>query len=76
MPASEKVLAIELPVPSPMAQYTTGDARKLFEDITKLTPRDNVAERAFLASKMHIARTHPTLSLAARREIADGFAAG
>ncbi len=65
----------EFPVPSPAPKAAamalpgenTGDVRVLFADITKMTPRDEKAEQAFLASKMHIARTHPTLDLTARK---------
>jgi len=46
----------EMLLPSPTAVYTTADVRMLFADISKRTPRNVDAERAFLAGKMHIAR--------------------
>lgn len=66
--------SIELPVPAPAARVSpavlpsenSGDARALFADITKKTPRDVEAERAFLASKLHIAQTHPTMDFTGR----------
>jgi hypothetical protein len=52
----------------------TGDARALFQEMTKLSPRDAAAEQAFLASKAHMALTHPALGLQARREAASAMA--
>lgn len=39
------------------------DARRAFAKITSDTPRDEEAERAFLAAKIHMVRTHPRLDL-------------
>ena len=61
----------DLPSPAPNAGSPaaggnqTTDARKLFADITKKTPRDEASEKAFLASKARIARTKPTLAIPA-----------
>ena len=74
---STKSAPVDLPVPSPInsvgpAALAVGfgdDVRTLFGDISKKTPRDDVAERAFIASKLHIARTQPTLDLG-EREVA------
>src|SRR5262245_11119129 len=76
---------LALPVPSPSGKVAaavavpgdnTGDVRALFADVTKLTPRDEQAEKAFLASKLHVARTHPTLDLMARKAVTAQLAAG
>jgi hypothetical protein len=66
----------EMLLPSPIAVYTTADVRMLFADISKRTPRSVDAERAFLAGKMHIARTHPTLAPLADTTIAEAFVSG
>src|SRR6185436_8256613 len=80
-------MSLEFPLPSPTAkapaavlpEENAADMRELFAEITKATPRDERAEEAFLASKLHTARTHPTLDLMARgaaaAEIAGGFKA-
>lgn len=73
---------LELPVPFTTTKAAaalvpgdqTADARVLFADITKMTPRDEATERAFLASKMHIIRTHPALDLTARAAAAADLA--
>jgi hypothetical protein len=46
--------------------------RALFADITKVTPRDEAAEKAFLAGTMHTVRTHPTLDHPARQAAESG----
>jgi len=75
---------VELPVPSPTSKAaaaavsaTNGaDVQALFADITKMTPWDEEAKKAFLASKMHMVATHPTLDLAARKAGAAELASG
>jgi hypothetical protein len=65
---------VELPVPSPTSKAVAAavsvnngaDVQALFADVTKMTPWDEEAKKAFLASKMHMVRTHPTLDLTAR----------
>lgn len=42
------------------------DARERLAKITKETPRDRKGEEAFLATKVHLARTHPQLDRAER----------
>ena len=59
---------LEVPVPSAAGKFTTEDMQSLFADITKMTPRDEPAEKAFLASKLQMVRTHPTLDLATCRD--------
>ena len=66
--------ALELLVPSPIANYSVADARAEFAKATKQTARDPLAEQAFLASKVHIIRTHPTLQPAAREAAVAGLA--
>jgi hypothetical protein len=51
-----------VPAPSPMPGATTGDARSDFASITKKTPRDKALEEAFVANKMLVLQTQPTLS--------------
>ncbi|MFK4223832.1 hypothetical protein [Streptomyces sp. NPDC019890] len=57
---------LELPVPTPtigreiLAEYA--DERETFENAS-IQYRDERAELAFQASKVHVARTHPTLNL-------------
>jgi hypothetical protein len=75
---------VELPVPSPTSKAaaaavpvgSSADVQALFADITKMTPWDEEATKAFLASKMHVVQTHQTLDLAARRAGAADLAAG
>src|SRR5438067_1841391 len=67
---------LELPVPSAAANYTTADVRTLFADVTKRTPRDEESEHAFLTSKWHLIRTHPTFDPATRKVIADDYTRG
>jgi hypothetical protein len=52
------------PVPVPVAHPgmpKSHDARRMFAKITSGTERDEQAERAFLAMKAHVIRTHPRL---------------
>lgn len=63
-------IALELPVPSPTAGFGVGDVRAEFVRLTKRTPRSPEAEQAFLASRLHMIRTHPTLHLADREAAA------
>ena len=61
LPTAQGVSAAAAPVSGQV-----GDMRQEFEAITHSTPRNHAAEQAFLASKAHIIRTHPTLAPAAR----------
>jgi hypothetical protein len=61
--------ALEFPVPAATTGYTTADVQVLFADITSRTPRDEESEQAFLAGKLHVIRTHPTLDPARRQAI-------
>jgi hypothetical protein len=69
----EEEYRLEVPVPTPGREMPTeiADERENLAKITKETPRDMEAEDAFLASKSHIARTHPALDRA-ERELAVG----
>jgi hypothetical protein len=48
--------------PPPPHGGTIDDRRAKFERITRRSPRDLQAERAFIESKMRIVRTDPKLS--------------
>jgi hypothetical protein len=61
---------IQLPVPSPLQEYTVADMRAEFARISRKTPRDKAAEQAFLAGRMHMLRTHPGLSVPEREAAA------
>lgn len=82
MPNESKL--VELPVLSPTSKATAAalsvtngaDVQALFAKITKMTPRDEEAEKAFLASKLHMVRTHPTLDLTARKASAADLTTG
>jgi hypothetical protein len=63
---TEQLTSLQLPVPSPLEGAGVADLQDEFANITRQTPRDPDAERAFLASKVLIARTHPTLHLQER----------
>jgi hypothetical protein len=65
----------ELPLPSPIPEVTTSDVRADFAKITKQTPRDAASEQAFLASKLHMVQTHPTLHLAERAALSSNLSA-
>jgi hypothetical protein len=75
---------VELPVPSPTSKAaaaavpvdSSADVQALFADVTKMTPWDEETKKAFLASKMHMVQTHPTLDLAARKAGVADLAAG
>jgi hypothetical protein len=83
MTMAKEPTGVGLPVPAPTAQVipagvaeeNSGDERALFAEITKKTPRDAEAEKAFLASKLHMAQTHPALDLTARAAAAAEIAA-
>jgi hypothetical protein len=64
----------KLPVPSPVSGFAVADMRKQFAKVTKETPRDAKAESAFIASKLHMLRTHPALHLTARKTLTTAFA--
>jgi hypothetical protein len=66
--------ALELPGPVPVVSgrempTEVSDEREYFAKITKETPRDTRAEEAFIASKFHLVKTHPTLDPADREEV-------
>jgi hypothetical protein len=62
--------ALELPVPSPITGLAVGDVQAEFAKITRATPRDPQAEQAFIAARLHMIRTHPTLHPAEREAAA------
>ena len=45
--------------PSSIAQTQRGNAIERFSELTATTPRSSDAEAAFMASKLHLLRTHP-----------------
>ena len=59
----------ELPCPSPLNGSKPADVRAEFARLTKQTPRDAPAERAFMLSKFHMLRTHPRLKPREREEM-------
>src|SRR3954470_5612142 len=61
-------LALPGPIPVPGREMPTevADARDSFAKITIDAPADEGAEQAFLASKLHLIRTDPTLHKAER----------
>jgi hypothetical protein len=61
---------LAFPAPPSASKTATGDMRAAFAQISKMTPRDPLAEQAFLASKAQVLATHPTLSVPARRALA------
>lgn len=61
----------ELPLQALAGKFSIADVRDKFAELTKKTPRDERAERLFLAGKLHMVRTHPTDSLVSRRRLAD-----
>jgi hypothetical protein len=62
----EESANVQLSVPSPRLETNSADVRAEFAAITKRTPRNKTAEQAFVASKVHVLMTHPTLHPAAR----------
>jgi hypothetical protein len=62
--------ALQLPAPIPPAgrdmPTKAVDARRSLAKVTNETPRDERAEQAFIASKVHLVKTHPTLDRAER----------
>lgn len=87
MTTTKELTHPEFPVPSMMSEFpktmqaevekiTTSDMQAEFQKITEQTPRDTVAEQAFIASKMHLIETHPTLHIAERDAIIAEFMAG
>jgi hypothetical protein len=73
--------AIPFPVPeitlreklAGATEITSADVRSEFEKITQQTPRDIAAEQAFIASKLHMIRTHPTLHRTERKALIAEF---
>jgi hypothetical protein len=70
---SEANSALELPapvsvVPGREMPAEVSDEREYSANITEETPRDMRAEEAFIASKQHLAMTHPILDFAEREE--------
>ncbi len=63
---AESSIALALPVAGPQGGLEVGDARESFAEMTGRSPRQPEFEAAFLASKLHILHTHPTLALAER----------
>ena len=60
---AQPLISLELSVPSPITGSRVVDRLSEFMEITRQTPRDSAAESAFLASKLHTIKTHPTLLL-------------
>ena len=55
------ISSVPVPAARPGMPTKLHDARRAFAKITSDTPRDEEAERAFFAAKIHIVRTHPRL---------------
>ncbi|HXO80939.1 MAG TPA: hypothetical protein VN856_13740 [Mycobacterium sp.] len=55
------ISSVPVPAARPGMPTKLHDARRAFAKITSDTPRDDEAERAFLAAKIHVVRTHPRL---------------
>src|SRR2546430_13643851 len=62
-----------LVAPAPNSIAKAADLMEHFARITKKTPRNKEAERAFLARKLHTLRTHPTFTLEQRAEVLARF---
>jgi len=62
-------LPIRLAVMPPNGVATFADMRDEFARISRQTPRSEEAKQAFLASKLHILKTHPRLSLEVRESL-------
>jgi hypothetical protein len=50
------------PLPPETSDAAVGDARELFERLTRETPRDAEAERAFLRKRIELLRSLPGLT--------------
>ncbi|HEX4837680.1 MAG TPA: hypothetical protein VFV03_04055 [Solirubrobacteraceae bacterium] len=63
MPKANAAIELPAPVPVPGRDMPTKskDERRLFARITRETPRDEKAEKAFVATRAHMIRTHPRL---------------
>jgi hypothetical protein len=66
---SDLALPGPVPVPGRDMPVDVADLRDAFAKITSETPREKDAEQAFLASKLHLVRTDPTLRKAEREPI-------
>jgi hypothetical protein len=66
---SDLTLPSPVPVPGRDMPVEVGDARDQFAKITSEAPSDEDAEQAFLASKIHLVRTAPTLHKAERDQV-------
>src|SRR5271155_2466666 len=64
---------IQLPVPSPNSNLVVADVRERFSKITSRTPRSREGQQAFIASKLHILRTHPALEFRDREAVVAQF---
>ena len=60
---------LQLAVTLPNRVATFADMRDEFARISRKTPRSEEAKQAFLASKLHILKTHPRLSLKVRESL-------
>jgi hypothetical protein len=63
----------QLLVPSPNSSLAVEDVREEFSKITQRTPRNKKAQQAFIASKLHILRTHPEFELRDREALVAEF---
>lgn len=71
MASKNTIGELHVPFPRPYPPHTHAvDVRKEFAAITRRTPRDPVFESAFLANRLYVVRTHPTLSLKQRQRYA------
>ena len=70
------------PFPLPLGRAGTGepaavaDLRAEFERLSRQTPRDPEAERAFIESKLEMIRNDPTLSQAEKERAAEELRPG
>lgn len=64
-----ELMPLQLDVPSPIAGASVADRQADFAAITRQTPRDSAFEQAFLSSKVHVIKTHPTLDLQQRESL-------
>jgi hypothetical protein len=69
MPESASALSLPAPVPVPGRDLPveSADEREAFARSKREAQPDEAAERAFIASKTHLIRTHPTLRAPERR---------
>jgi len=69
----KELLQLPLRSPSPLSDYSIGDRRAEFAKLSRKSRRNPAAEQAFLASKLHVLRTHPSLSLVERKNAVEIF---